>query len=84
MEAQTIASLTEFLGWTLVINLGILMFSSMAIVIFRSGISNIHGKLFGMTELDLGRAYFQYLAQYKIAILVFNLAPYVALKIISA
>jgi hypothetical protein len=36
-----------------------------------------------MDEKDLGRAYFQYLAQYKIAIIVLNIAPYLALRIIA-
>ncbi len=37
----------------------------------------------GMEEADLSKAYFQYLAQYKIATLVFNVAPYIALKIMG-
>jgi hypothetical protein len=31
----------------------------------------------------LGRAYFQYLAQYKIATIVFTITPYLALRIID-
>jgi hypothetical protein len=49
----------------------------------RGFITKIHSSLFGLDEKDLGRAYFQYLAQYKIAIIVFNIAPYLALKIMS-
>lgn len=36
--------------------------------------------MFGLSQDDLSRAYFQYLAQYKIAIFVLNIAPYLALK----
>jgi hypothetical protein len=39
--------------------------------------------MFGLGEADLSRAYFQYLAHYKIAILVFNLIPYVAVRLIE-
>jgi len=42
----------------------------------------IHGKMSGLDETDLSRAYFQYLAQYKIVFFVFNLVPYIALRII--
>jgi hypothetical protein len=38
--------------------------------------------MFDLAEADLSRAYFQYLAQYKILIFVFNLMPYLALRII--
>jgi hypothetical protein len=37
--------------------------------------------MFGLDDTDLSRAYFQYLAQYKILIFVFNLMPYLALRI---
>jgi hypothetical protein len=46
-------------------------------------IKRLHAKMFGLSEEDLSRAYFQYLAQYKIAIFVFNLAPYLALRIVE-
>ena len=46
-------------------------------------ITRYHSALFGLDEKDLGRAYFQYLAQYKIAIIVLNIAPYLALRIIA-
>jgi len=84
METQTLITLTEFLGWACVLNIGILLFTTVSIIALRGVISQIHGQLFGMTEQDLGRAYFQYLAQYKIAILVLNLVPYMALKVMLA
>jgi hypothetical protein len=53
------------------------------VVAVRGTISKIHSSLFGLDEKDLGRAYFQYIAQYKIAIIVLNIAPYLALKIMA-
>jgi hypothetical protein len=47
----------------------------------RGTISKIHGNMFGLEEAELSRAYFQYLAQYKILLFVFNLMPYLALRI---
>jgi hypothetical protein len=46
-------------------------------------IRQIHAKMFGLSESDLSRGYFQSLAQYKTAILIFNLAPYLALRIVG-
>ncbi len=39
--------------------------------------------MFGLDEKDLNRAYFQYLAQFKILIIVFNVTPYIALKLMG-
>jgi len=80
---NTIQSIGEFLGWCSVINLGILIVAAIAVVLFRGPVSSIHSKMFDLDNRDLSRAYFQYLAHYKIAIIVFNIAPYFALKLMS-
>ncbi len=80
---MTTKALTELLGWVSIINIAILMASTFMLIALRGFISNIHSRLFGLDEKDLGRAYFQYLAQYKIAIIVLNLAPYIALKVLE-
>ena len=80
---MTIETLTELLGWVSIINIAILLCSTLALISMRGFITKIHSSLFGLDEKDLGGAYFQYLAQYKIAIIVFNIAPYLALKIMS-
>lgn len=76
-------TLTTFLGWTALINIIVLLLSTGMVLAVRERISKIHARLFGLDQADIGRAYFQYLAQYKIAILVFNIAPYLALRTIS-
>ena len=76
-------ALTGLLGWCTVINFGVLLVTSAMLILARGSMSRTHGKMFGLDETDLARAYFQYLAQYKIAVLVFNLAPYLALKLMS-
>ena len=80
---MTTEALTELLGWACVINIAILMFSTLMLIVMRGFVTKIHSKLFGLDEKDLGRAYFQYLGQYKIALIVLNIAPYIALKIIA-
>ncbi len=80
---NTIEAMREFLGWCSVINIGLLIFSAIFVVSLRGPISRIHAKMFNLDESDLSRAYFQYLAQYKIAIIVFNIVPYFALRIMN-
>lgn len=79
----TIETLTELLGWASVINVCILIIASISVMLLRNTMISLHGKMFGLDSVDLSRAYFQYIAQYKIAIIVFNLVPYIALKIIA-
>ena len=80
---MTIETLTEFLGWASVINIAVLAFSAITVIAMRRPISRIHSSMFGLDEKDLGRAYFQYLGQYKIAVIVLNIAPYLALKVMA-
>lgn len=80
---NSIEIITAFFGWCTVINFGILIVAAILLVLTRDSISKIHGKMFGLNEMDVARAYFQYLAQYKIAIFVLNLVPYIALRMLS-
>ncbi len=80
---MTIEALTELLGWSSIINIAVLLLSTIGVIAMRGTITGIHSKLFKLDEKDLGRAYFQYLAQYKIAIIVLNISPYIALKIMA-
>jgi hypothetical protein len=77
---NAIGIIREFFGWCSVINIGLLMLSSIFIIAIRGTASRIHGKMFNLDEKYLSQAYFQYLGQYKIAIIVFNIVPYFALK----
>jgi len=79
----TTTALTEFLGWSSFINICILIVASLSVMLMRDSMAKLHGKMFALDNLDLSRAYFQYIAQYKIAIFVLNIVPYISLKIMS-
>ena len=80
---NTLEAVTAFFGWTTVINFVLLVVLTIMVITVRGSISRILGKMFGLETADLSRAYFQYIAQYEIAIIVFSLMPYIALKIIA-
>lgn len=71
----------EFLGWCSVINIGLGLFSMILITPLRGPILRIHSKIFNLDEGDLSRAYIQLLGQYKIAIIMLNIVPYLVLRI---
>ena len=77
----TIDTLTVFFGWCSAINIGMLIFTTMILMIMKEPISRLHSKLFGLNQESLPLIYFRYLGNYKIAILMFNLVPYIALKV---
>jgi len=79
----TIESLTTFFGWCSVINIGVLLFSTLGLLVMKGPISAIHGKMFGVNPENMPTTYFQYLGNYKIAIFVLNLVPYFALRLMS-
>lgn len=73
--------LISFFGWCSVINLGLLIFSTLFIVFFNDFTKKTHSKMFNIPKEDLDVIYFKYLGYYKLSILLFNLAPYFALRI---
>ena len=70
-----------FLGWCTAINLGVYILSALFIFGFKNFTINIHSKISGVKSSELPHLYFNYLGNYKIGILLFNLTPYIALKL---
>lgn len=79
----TIEQLTELLGWAAILNVAVLLFTSIMLVLLRPTITSIHSKMFGIPENSLAILYFNYLANYKTLSFVFIVVPYVALKIMG-
>ncbi|MCP3966366.1 MAG: hypothetical protein GY750_09455 [Lentisphaerae bacterium] len=73
--------LRTFLGWCLLLNIAILLLTAIIIIPLKHPISRLHAKIFGLEEKVVLRSYFQYMACYKIAIIVLNLVPYITLLI---
>jgi hypothetical protein len=79
----TISELTTLLGWASVLNIAYLCIAALALTFMRSVLFSIHGKMFDIDEKELGAMYFRFLSNYKVAMLVFIVAPYIALKIMG-
>ena len=78
---NSIETLTTFIGWCTVINVVALAITSIMLMLLRNFIPGIHGRMFGVNKEDLPLTYVQYLGNYKIAIIVLNIVPYIALRI---
>ena len=80
---MTIETITTFLGWCSVINIGVLLFSTLMMIVVRDFAIKLHSSLFGVNPEELPIIYFQYLGNYKIAIIILNIVPYIALKLMA-
>lgn len=80
---ENFETLRAVLGWSTVLNLGLLIFAAIVLMFAGDKIKEVHSRLYGLSSVDLDRAYFQYMANYKIMIFVFNLAPYLAMRIVA-
>ena len=79
----TLSQITEVLGWAAVINIAYLILASLSIMFMKEKITAIHSKLFDTDKNELSSKYFDFLSSYKVATLVFIVAPYLALKIMG-
>ena len=80
---MNIETIREFLGWCKVINFGLMALVVVKLLLMRDWASRVHAKMFGLDDASVRESYFQFVVYYKIAILVFNLVPYIALTIMS-
>ena len=78
MDIETVR---EFLGWCTVINVGVFFLGVIKVLAIRDWASKVHAKMFQDDEASVRQDYFLYFAHYKIAIIVFNLVPYIALSV---
>lgn len=77
---NVLEQVTEFLGWTLIFNTLFLIFATFALAVGRSFIVPLHTRLLGLEEAQLQQLYASYLSNFKLAVLVLNFSPYIALK----
>jgi len=80
---MSIETITAFLGWCTLINVALLCLATLALIALKGRVSALHARLFGLNESELQPAYFTYLGTYKIAILMLNLVPWLALQIVA-
>ena len=78
----TQATLTALFGWMLLINLGLYLLAVVAIFALRDWVIATHSRMFGLDPQQIPLQLYLYLARYKLAIIMLNLVPYLALKLL--
>ena len=80
---MTVDILLGVLGWSAVINIGLLLWWSLWILFAHDFVYRIHSKWFKIPVEKFDAIHYAGMAFYKITIIVFNVVPYLALRIIA-
>jgi len=80
MDIQT---LTTFFMWCTILNIALLVLSSLICLCAGDWMYGVHGKWFSISRETFNVAIYSFLGLYKIFILVFSLIPYIALLIVG-
>ena len=73
----------KVLGWCSAINMGVLMVWFLAFVFARDFVFRIHTRWFKIPEERFDEIHYTMMGYYKLAFALFNLVPYLALRIAS-
>jgi hypothetical protein len=80
---MTVDILLGVLGWSAVINIGLLLWWSLWILFAHDFVYRMHSKWFKIPVEKFDAIHYAGMAFYKITIIVFNVVPYLALRIIT-
>ena len=78
---MSIEEMAAILGWCTVVNFCLLLLSMIVLMFFKNPVQAIHAKMSGLSTDDLNRLYFQYMGRFKTLWIVFNLTPYLVIRI---
>ena len=76
------SDLCEFFKWCLIINAGFLVFWYIFYLAARDTMYRIHSRWFKLTEEKFASIHYRLMAQYKIAVIILNLVPLIALLLL--
>ena len=83
MTAETLNLIAAILGWCMVINYGILLIWMVFLMSGRIWMYRVHNRWFNIPDQEFNAAHYRLMGQFKLYIMIFNLAPYIAIRIVS-
>jgi hypothetical protein len=75
--------LTTFFMWCTIINLGLLILTSIVCIFLADFSYRMNNRFFSISRETFNIGVFSFVALYKIVVITFNLVPYIALLIIG-
>ncbi len=80
---ESLASIATFLGWCTIINIIVILMFVVVWSATHDFFSNIFAKMFGISPDEVKVAVFRIFMQYRLALAVLNVVPYIAVKIMQ-
>jgi len=80
---MTLVIIRKTLAWCAVINLGLLLWWFLFFVLAHDWMYRFHSKWFKLSFEKFDTIHYKCMALFKISLLVFNLVPYFALRIVG-
>ena len=80
---MTIETMRAVLGWCSIINIGLLLWWSLILIFAHDWVYRFHSKWYNIPVEKFDAIHYSGIAFFKILIFVFNLAPYLALRIVG-
>ena len=80
---MTVEMMRAVLGWCSIINIGLLLWWFFAITVLHDWGYRIHSKWFKLSVESFDTIHYAGIAFFKIAVFVFNIVPYFALRIVG-
>ena len=80
---MTFEVIRDVLAWCTVINYGLLVFWFVGFVLAHDWIYRVHGKWFTLSKENFDAIHYAGLAFFKLGIFLFNLVPYLAMRIVG-
>ena len=79
---MTLEMLRAFFGWCAVFNVGVLVLWFLILLVAGAHIYRMQGKMLGLEPMEVRVLHYRTFAYYKVGTMLFNLAPYLALRIL--
>jgi len=80
---MTLETVRAVLAWCTVINLGLFIWWFLFFALAHDWMYRLHGRWFKITVEKFDSLHYAGMALFKIAILLFNLVPYLAMRIVG-
>ncbi|MGA1205554.1 MAG: DUF6868 family protein [Opitutales bacterium] len=80
---MTLEIIREILGWCTLINLGLLLWWGAAFFLMHDFVYRIHSRFFHLSMEEFDKIHYAGMACFKMMVLVFNLVPYLAMRIVG-
>ena len=80
---MSIETTRSFLLWCLGINYGILMLWFLAFIVAHDSLHRLHARWFRISVEQFDLVHYTGMAIYKIGVLLLNLVPYLALRMVA-